>query len=762
MAIVVLAACGIAVFSYWVLIRSRKRSAGTNSGSTSTASGVSTRAESRPPQVPTGSEELVDGSTVIEEHEHPVDIGGSESIESTDGASGHPRDSVTGDGSHIGSSTEQDRPASPPTVGSGSVAGDVATHTRDDSLLSESEIGEEFGVDEEPLLPDSELTPDSSGPTAPGAADHTVLSPSEVLPDPLGSADTSGADAHVDKKESEPDRATPPPPTAEAAGPTPRDSKPSPATEPHSGGEGQPESEPDGPKVVQPSASPARQDGEETPPEPALPTPEQIDLEPIPARNESESGPEPEQSRAEPPGPSAPVKYKGLNRSAPTGPPKKRRMAPAANATAEKRRSYPIEVRLLFGRDGFCNVSLVFRRSAEAPEELTVHSNGETIDLCALQDEWYQDVYPEPVGPLLQDGVRWRYANRGETYTWQLAGRELYVLADRTDLRGYVSQPALELGREHLVMCTKDVKAAVEQLLQETGAAPREVLDESRGVPPGWCVLTGVVPCTPVSPNDGADVMNALRPLPRIDITLKGGIRIERTGWLEGYPPSIQVHGESGHAPEVTIDGQTATASAEGGFRVPGWDALGSHSVWCGGVTKTYSIVAFAPSWGNFPAYSFPIAQSRDRLLRVCGPLVGESLDQGAEGAESILVPSTNRVAIGPTPGQFVIAARTSLARDASCFASPPFEPSWLLPTNPLRCDKARIRIRAMGQARPPQPDHTRLTVQRKDRDAVECWCRIILDACRKGLLVDPDTESTRESWRAYRDLARNIWRSMR
>ncbi len=360
-----------------------------------------------------------------------------------------------------------------------------------------------------------------------------------------------------------------------------------------------------------------------------------------------------------------PRKYKGLARAAP----EPRDVAvqpgrPGGEEPAQRERSLPIEVRLRFDRGGFCSVSLIAKRSAGLPEDLTAVARGGEVNLRAMQDEWYQDVVPDDFSSVLRNGTVWTQEGANGQCTWSLSGRELYVLADRSDISGYVSQPCLDLGRDHVVLCSESLRNRVEEAIRETGAQQATVLDESFGAPPGWLVFRGVVPHAPVSPTGGADILNALRPLPRIEISLERGIRLGYTNWLDGHPPSIRVYGDPEHASEVRIDGQVADRGPDGSYRTSGWDAVGDHSVWCAGSSRSYSIVPFEASWEAWDAYAFPVAVGGTQGLAVCGPIVRASATEPWR-SESLSVPETNPVLLGPEPGQIVMAVRASPLRGA-------------------------------------------------------------------------------------------------
>lgn len=457
-----------------------------------------------------------------------------------------------------------------------------------------------------------------------------------------------------------------------------------------------------------------------------------------------------------------PRKYKGLVRATPPpgdgGP---QPTTPGGEEPLPRERSLPIEVRLRFDRGGFCNVSLIAKRSSGLPENLTAIANGGEVNLRAMQDEWYQDVTPHDLPGVLLNGTVWAQEGVDGQCTWSLSGRELYVLADRSDISGYVSQPCLDLGRDHVVLCSESLKSRVEEAIRETGARPATVLDESLGAPPGWVVLGGVVPNSPVAPKSGTDILNMLRPLPKIEISLERGIRLKYTNWLDGHPPSIRVYGDSEHASEVRIDGQVAECGADGAYRAWGWDSVGSHTVWCSGTSRSYSIVPYEASWEMCDAYGFPIAVGATQKLAICGPIVRAVTDEPWGSVESFSVPETNPVLLGPEPGQLVMAARVPSLRGVPRIASPGFRPIWALPSDPLHCDKKTIRILLVGgndaAAAAKEPGGGQ---GRGSDDDVVRWYRLILNASRKGMLTDPDTQSVQALWLSYKRVARRMWKS--
>jgi hypothetical protein len=458
---------------------------------------------------------------------------------------------------------------------------------------------------------------------------------------------------------------------------------------------------------------------------------------------------------------------------APTGGPSPTRQPPSSSQTAASNaeieasgnRVLPIELRLLFERGDYCRVTLLPRRTAGVPEELTLSTPAGPVDLVALQDDWYQDVAPDNIGDLLRSGFVWRDEETGQE--WLLSGREIFVVAPGTAHRGLVSCPRLVLGREHAVLCTSPRLPAVEAVLRQSGCEGWTQLDESDGAPAGWLVLRGVVPRDPVPLEDNADILNVLRPLPEIEIALEGGIRLGYASWLDGYPPTITVYGNPDHTRSVLIDGQEAMTSDEACYTAPGWDAVGAHQVWCNSVSRTYSLVRCESTSQTWAAFSFPFPGSPcGGRIAICGPLVRalaepNAVDDAAAMRDIIQVPPTNPVLLGPLPGQILVTLPRQDVRGAQCIVAASFAPVWALPAQPLQCDKKASCVRLVGDlvapgnsAGTPQP----LASSR----AIEQWCRVIRDTGRKGLTVEPATLGAAELWNRYKRCARELWRKSR
>jgi hypothetical protein len=343
------------------------------------------------------------------------------------------------------------------------------------------------------------------------------------------------------------------------------------------------------------------------------------------------------------------------------------------------------------------------------------------------------------------------------------------VLAVGTTHRGFVSCPRLTLGREHAVLCTTPKLAEVEDALQRAGCTNRTVFREDNGVPSGWVLVSdmdrvgrprGLVPTCAVAMKEGSDMLNVLRPLPEIEISLAGGVPLGYSSWLASFPPVIRILGDAQYVQKVLIDGKDAMIGEDGAFRADGWDEPGAHQVWCSNVSRGYSLVRMEQSWHPWPAYVFPSASDGGVRVAICGPLIQplateDALGDATKGFEGVSVLQSNPILLGAVPGQVFVATPRRDVRGARCFAYPPFEAVWALPAQPLHCNKVTYRIllvaRPVGAA---APDGSTAA------GAVSQWCKMILDASRKGLSVEP--AAARDLWAQYTRFARDLWRKTR
>jgi hypothetical protein len=438
-----------------------------------------------------------------------------------------------------------------------------------------------------------------------------------------------------------------------------------------------------------------------------------------------------------------------------------------ASADRETRdRALPVCVRLVFERAGFCRVSLLPRRAPGMPSAIMVSGSGDPPELLALQDEWYQDVFLPNTANLLKKGIEWAGAlSEGQHVRWSLSGRELYVLAPHDELNGFVNVPRIVLGGQHVVLCLAERLQEVRSAIALTGSPEPMPLDSENGMPTGWIGLRGVVPHTPVEPSTGGDILDALCPLAEVEIWLEGGIRIDRQTWLSGFPPLIRLRGDTRTIGAIVIDGVEATLSQEGGYVTPGWDSLGDHSVWCTAGSRNYSIREGAEDWEPWDAYRWSHGEAVTKGVAarpaICGVLVRPPRLARAQ-SRPILVPASNPVLIGAVPGEVEFCMVRRDVRHDVCMGFPWFAPVWAIPADPLHCDKRNARVLLAGAPRPVVPVEPGLQHKRRAHSSdLHAWCIAIRMAGRKGLQTEPQGIDIADLWKAYKQRAKELCRSM-
>lgn len=442
-----------------------------------------------------------------------------------------------------------------------------------------------------------------------------------------------------------------------------------------------------------------------------------------------------------------------------------------------RERALPIEVRLIFEKAGFCNISLLPRRAPALPGEIAVSGSGDPPELISLQDDWYQDVILPDMGTLLRRGIEWEgYLADGRIVRWSLSGRELFVLCRHGDLNGFVSTPRLILGEQHVVLCTEERLQDVRRAVEQTGSPEPHVLDTTTGIPQGWIGLRGVVPRTPVAASQQGEILDVLRPLANIEVVLEGGIRLERQTWLRGYPPRIRLRGDVEAIHNVVIDGREATLGPDGGYAAPGWDLPGQHQVWCASASRSYSIREGVEDWEVWDAYTWSMgdfsADGERAHPAICGVLVlPPRLGPEPAGRHGVVVPASNSILIGAEPGQIYACDVRCDVRAQTCIGFPWFNPVWAIPADTLRCDKRIARVLLIGDLRTAggqeSPRHAN-TIQRpqcagrEHARRIKAWTSVILAAGRKGLATEPPGTEVASLWQVYKQHARAIQRRMR
>ena len=323
-----------------------------------------------------------------------------------------------------------------------------------------------------------------------------------------------------------------------------------------------------------------------------------------------------------------------------------------------------------------------------------------------------------------------------------MKGRDVYVLAFHPRANGFVSATRLLLGRSHVVLCVNNLVGEVETVLKEAGCQGYSKLDETHGLPDGWAGFRGVSPTNAIAVETGiSDPFYAIKPASDIEIEFEAGVRLRNSVWLAGYPPKIKLFGQPGAGIKAVIDGKEALPAEDGSLVVDGYALPGSHSVYCGGVSRSYSVEEPPDSWEAWPAYQFGEA-------KICGALV--QLPPEEAGRPAFTVPMSNPLLIGAEPGQVFRCSARSVAVWRGFV---PFDVVWALPAQPLTCNKKTARILQFAD-KPLMP--------RRAGTRPLVWCSAILDASRKGLRIEGGSAESAERWSEYKKTARSIWRGRR
>jgi hypothetical protein len=425
-----------------------------------------------------------------------------------------------------------------------------------------------------------------------------------------------------------------------------------------------------------------------------------------------------------------------------------------------RHQNFDLTVRLLFQRNGHFSLGLLPQRGADSPEEIELGTEGNRRTIAAIHDAWYEDIYPEEISAVLVDGISWEGRIESEFLGyWTLSGRDLYVLAPR-ELRGFTQTARLKIGREHIVLCRNSILVFVEPILNRIGCAGFVKIDESHGAPSGWTVIRGmsserrfiqgIVPTNVVSVETGPEILSILQPEPDLEINLDGGIYLQQATWLNGFPPNIYVSGDMNPEVEVFIDGERAILGDDNSFKIQGYDTVGEHviSIPIANTSKTYRIKEGKERWTPWDAHGL----SR---VNLCGPLVLAA--EGSARPRSILVPSSNSVILGAMPGDIAYCPRIRGPRLVGCVT---FDAVWALPYDAFGCCRETTRILLLSARRLARTKHRHFTV--KKNSSVISWCSAILNASRKGLLVDASNSHAPILWKEYKTHARGLWKKLK
>lgn len=441
---------------------------------------------------------------------------------------------------------------------------------------------------------------------------------------------------------------------------------------------------------------------------------------------------------------SAPARYRAPG----LGPGKAQRRKSARPGATNQNNVLEMRIRAISDRHGFCRFQVVGRRPDGAPEELEARGGRRTVVLSEVADDWYQVGDLNDLPSVMERGCKFSASYvEGEEITWELRGRDLYVLAELHGLFGFVSTPRLSIGEKQIVICRKGRAAEVQAIMAGAGCDGLQVYGEDHGAPAGWVFFRPVNPCRSIPQAPGDDILNVIRPIPDVEVRLEGGLWLRNSCWIVGYPPRVRVVGEMPPGTEATIDGEKATEREQGIYVTGSSERVGSHIVWCAGKSARYEICEWDVHWEEWQADGFARC------------VFGAAVAQSGNACETLVnVPTSNPVLIGANPGEvFRCDARTGKQWSGLV----PFPVCWALPEDALHCDRSVRRVLLVTPI-PPVPAKAPTHWNKRQRASALLWCQAIRDCQQKRLALMPADEASEDLWREYKGEARAVWRTAR
>jgi hypothetical protein len=414
-----------------------------------------------------------------------------------------------------------------------------------------------------------------------------------------------------------------------------------------------------------------------------------------------------------------------------------------------------LRVQLVFGRGGTIKtLALVPDKRIGMPDEVEVTGRQGESRFIELRDDCYEPVLLADASNALHEGIDWRGCGDSRRWRWVLSGRGIYVLApgDEIGLQGFISTARLRLNTRHVILATSVLYDQVMAALTNAGCATPEVNDDNTpGVPSGWFLFRDVTPTRAVAMREERDIINVLCPAHEIEPHFIGGIRLERTTWLVGFPPRIRFTGELGDSFQVMIDGQPVRPAIDGAFEAPGWDAEGEHRLWFTDRTETYALRTMDEGWDRWNAHDFGTG------VVICG--AGIHRIDGTHWHQA-RIPLTNLLLIGARPGEIFSYQARDDVHSETILALVPFAPVWAFPINSVHADKRSARLVLLSYMEPTSIANRVRRDRNADR-ALREWVAAINDARRKHLALADPSEDAKNLWRRYQTVAKRLWKRM-
>ena len=422
--------------------------------------------------------------------------------------------------------------------------------------------------------------------------------------------------------------------------------------------------------------------------------------------------------------------------------------------------SFPIRLQLVFGSGGSVKKLVLIPHRAEGMAgsfEVTTVA-GERFELSEASSDSYESLAIAAFGNPLSDGVVFQARNDTQRWRWELTRREIYVLAagDAFGLSGFVTRhrdQRLWLNTKHAVLAKEGLRDRVMGALNEAGCAAPEACDSTTpGVPAGWILIPNVTPTRAVPMREEQNILNVLCPGHEIEPQFTGGIRLERSVWLVGFPPRIRFAGELENGFKVLIDDQPATPAADGAFESPGWDSEGEHRLWFSDRAQTYALRTMEEGWDSWPAHQCGAGAA------ICG--AGTYRIDDARWRQ-FCIPAANPVLIGARPGEIFRCRISNGAHSDWVLTRVPFIPVWALPSGGRSRKNPRAAIEVV-EFKEPLNQIEEFSPKLKVTSALRKWIFALRNARRNHVKLAAHGDETDALWRRYGDVAKRLRKLLR
>lgn len=385
-------------------------------------------------------------------------------------------------------------------------------------------------------------------------------------------------------------------------------------------------------------------------------------------------------------------------------------------------------------------LSLVLVRPEGFPETVEIDFNLNGPQTAAAYDAARYDDIDLVWTPELLVGEL-RILDARQRLEWLRSSRDIHLFApSELDL---VSVSAARVGVEYAIICQQHDAAGVAAAAESAGSSPLTIVDDWKGVPPGWTILCGYTPAKPI-PALADQRLSGLDPGSGTEIELRGGLRIRAQHFAEGHVPRIIIEPLPPRS-RVLIGGRPASQDDTGAWISPDWDDPGSHLIdVVGGPSLTYTIESDPGTEPDWPIPSdalSPFGMPPPVPAVVIGALVQPLSRQTLLATE----PAQTVIALGFRAGAQALVPRTDAPAAIAALA---FEAVFLIISSGAR--RRQGRVLWLG----PRPSGNVQTGRRPDM----VWVSTVLAASARRLDVYPSQDDAKRAWRSAVAAARR-WR---